>query len=186
MELLTAKKGFAHFTSKQFRAFVQAVVGDESYLACITETPVVDVLDGNILRIPYLMLIHHGGLFLVEDTDDVTYQNGTQGMKRIDLVVARYTKATDGIENGEWAIIPGTPDASSPVAPAHTEGNMQNGDLTDECPVFQVTYDGLNIESIECLVPIIKPLCEKQNQIKSVTSVPATGEEGDVYIVTES
>ena len=186
MELLTAKKGFAHFTSKQFRTFVQAVVGDESYLACVSETPNVEILDGNILRIPYLMLVHHGGLFLVEDTDDVTYQNGTQGMKRIDLVVARYTKATDGMENGEWAIISGTPDVSGPVAPAHTKGNMQNGDLIDECPVFKVTYDGLNIESIECLVPIIKPLCKKQNQITSGTAEPSGGEDGDVYIKLES
>lgn len=188
MELLTAKKGAAHFTSKQFRAFVAAVVGKDSYISGVVEKPEVEILDGNIIRIPSFMLIHHGGLFLIESPDDVTYVNGTQGMKRIDLVVARYTKTTEGIENGEWIVIPGTPASANPVIPSYTEGNMQNGDLVDDCPVFQMEFDGLNITNVECLVPVMKTLSEKQNQITPVTAMPAngTGEDGDVCILVES
>lgn len=185
MKFLTGKKGVAHFTSRQFRAFVQSVIGSESYIAGVSEKPTVEVLDGNIIRIQPFMLVHHGGLFLIDDVDNVTYTNGTQGMKRIDLVVARYTKNGDGIENGEWVIIPGTPASSNPTVPSCNVGNMQDGDSVDDCPVFELTFDGLNITNVECLVPIVKSLSEKQNQIQGVTSLPADAPDGDVYIVYE-
>jgi len=184
MEFPFGKKGFAHFTSWQMRAFVQFVIGDGSYIACSEEIK-PEVLAGNIIRIPSLILVHHGGLFLVKESDDVMYQNGTQGVKRIDLIVARYTKNTEGKEHGEWIVIQGIPDASKPVAPAHTQGNMQNGDLIDDCPVFKVTLDGLNVESVELLVSKIKPLSQKQNQIIATDSEPTSGEDGDVFIVYE-
>lgn len=185
MELLTGKKGISHFTSRQFREFVRAIIGNESYISGVTERPTVEILDENIIRIPAFMLIHHGGLFLVEDADNLTYVNGTQGMKRVDLVVARYTKTSDGIEDGEWIIIPGTPAVSNPATPDYTVGNMQDGDLIDDCPVFKMTFDGLNITNVECLIPVMKSLSEKQNQITCGTAEPTGGEDNDVYVQYE-
>jgi len=98
---------------------------------------------------------HHGNLSIVDigTYDEVTIQNGTQGMKRIDLIVNRYTKNDEtGIEENEWVVIMGTPDAESPVAPAYTEGNLQNGDLVDDCPVFEVHLDGINVTEVVSLL----------------------------------
>ena len=92
MEFLTGKKGYAHFTSAQFRAMIQCIIGSGSYIAYTGEEVLPEVLAENTIRIPSMMLIHHGGLFFVDGSDDVVYQNGSQGMKRIDLIVARYTK----------------------------------------------------------------------------------------------
>ena len=100
---------------------------------------------------------HHGNLSIVDigTYDEVTIQNGTQGMKRIDLIVNRYTKNDEtGIEENEWIVLMGTPDAESPVAPAYTEGNLQNGDLVDDCPVFEVHLDGINVTEVVSLLSV--------------------------------
>ena len=103
------------------------------------------------------MMSHHGNLSVVElgTYDEVTIQNGTQGMQRIDLVVNRYTRNEEtGIEDNEWFVIMGTPAASDPVAPAYTEGNLQDGDLVDDCPVFEVHLDGINVTEVVKLLDV--------------------------------
>lgn len=189
MEFLTARKGAAHLTSKHFRAMLEFIIGSGSYIADLHDNLSAAADVNNTITIHPGMLCHHGGIFLVDAAENVTYQNGSQNMKRIDLIVARYTKTAEGIENGEWVVLKGTPADANPVAPAHTEGNMQNGDLIDDCPVFKVTLNGLNVESVECLLPIVKPLADiitalskKQSQITCGTAAPSGGEDGDVYI----
>ena len=103
------------------------------------------------------MRSHHGKLTVVEmgKYDEVMNQNGTQGMQRIDLVVNRYTRNEEtGIEDNEWIVIMGTPAASDPVAPAYTEGNLQDGDLVDDCPVFEVHLDGINVTEVVKLLDV--------------------------------
>lgn len=51
-------------------------------------------------------------------------------------------------------MIMGTPDAESPVAPAYTEGNLQDGDLVDDCPVFEVHLDGINVTEVVNLLSV--------------------------------
>ena len=87
--------------------------------------------------------------------DEVTLTNGSQGMKRIDLIVNRYTRnAETEVENCSWKVIQGKPVASNPAVPAYTSGNLQNGDLVDECPAFEVHYDGINVTEVKSLLSV--------------------------------
>ncbi len=87
--------------------------------------------------------------------DEVELTNGSQGMKRIDLIVNRYTRNTETeIEKNEWKVIVGTPHENNPVAPAYTVGNLQKGDLVDECPVFAVYYNGINVVEVKKLLSV--------------------------------
>ena len=102
-------------------------------------------------------MFHHGNVSTVElgTYDEVTIQNGTQGMKRIDLVVNRYTREeSSGIEKNEWIVIQGTPHASSPAVPDYTEGNLQEGDLVDDCPYLEVHLDGINVTEVKQLLSV--------------------------------
>jgi hypothetical protein len=158
MKLLTAKKGEPHFTSMHFRAMLEGICGSGSYIAENYEKLETELSPNNVIKIRSGMLIHHGGLYLVEPGtyDEVSYINGTQGMKRIDLVVARYTQDADtGIENGEWVVIQGTPAESDPVAPEYTIGNMQEGDIVDDCPVFAIHFDGITVTEIKTLLETV-------------------------------
>ena len=98
--------------------------------------------------------------------DAVNLSNGSQGMKRIDLVVCRYTRnAETEVESCNWVVIMGTPVSSNPVAPTYTVGNLQEGDLVDDCPVFEVHYDGINVTEIKKLVPVVSNLTELNSKI---------------------
>lgn len=157
MKIVSGKTGTSHVTSQQFRQLVEGTVGQGSYILNSGENLEAELSSNNILKIRSGMMSHHGNLSVVDigTYDEVTIQNGTQGMKRIDLIVNRYTKNDEtGIEENEWVVIMGTPDAESPVAPVYTEGNLQDGDLVDDCPVFEVHLDGINVTGVVNLLSV--------------------------------
>lgn len=154
---MSGKTGAPHVTSQQFRQLVEGTVGQGSYILNGGENLEAELSSNNLLKIRSGMMSHHGNLSVVDigTYDEVTIQNGTQGMKRIDLIVNRYTKNDEtGIEENDWVVIMGTPDAESPVAPAYTEGNLQEGDLVDDCPVFEVHLDGINVTEVVNLLSV--------------------------------
>lgn len=163
MKIISGKTGTPHVTAQEFRQFIEGTVGQESYILMGGENLEPELSSNNSLKIRSGIMSHHGNISCVElgTYDEVTIQNGTQGMKRIDLIVNRYSKnAETGIEKNEWIVIRGTPNASSPAAPAYTEGNPQEGDLVDDCPVFEVHLDGINVTEVKKLLnvsPAINP-----------------------------
>lgn len=60
----------------------------------------------------------------------------------------------------KWVVIMGTPAESNPVAPAYTIGNLQNGDLVDDCPVFELHFDGINVTEVTKLLSTTLNLAE--------------------------
>ena len=163
MKIMTGKTGAPHVTSQQFRQLVEGTVGQDSYILTSGENLEPELQTNNLLKIRSGMMSHHGNLSVVEigTYDEVTIQNGTQGMQRIDLVVNRYTKDEEtGIESSDWVVIQGTPAAESPAVPEYTEGNLQNGDLVDDCPVFEVHLNGINVTEVKKLLSVIKNIPE--------------------------
>ena len=157
MKIMTVKTGTPHVTSQQFRQFVEAVAGQDSYILQSGENLEPELQTNNLLKIRSGIMSHHGNLSVVDigTYDEVTIANGTQGMQRIDLVVNRYTRdESSGVESNTWVVIQGTPNASTPVAPAYTEGNLQEGDLVDDCPVFEVHLNGINVTEVVKLLEV--------------------------------
>lgn len=171
MEDITSKQGENHVTSTQFRAILAAVLGSGSYIADQDDQLEPELAANNILNIHSGVLIHHGSVRRVPPGtyDQVAYLNGTQAMQRIDLVVVRYTKR-GGIETSEWVVIQGTPAESDPEVPAHTEGNMQNGDLVDDCPVFELHFDGLNVTEVKVLLEVAPNIQELKEELSELNS----------------
>lgn len=156
MKIISGKTGSPHVTSQQFRQIFEGIIGDESCILPCGEFLTPELQTNNSLKIRSGLMYHHGNLSTVElgTYDEVTIQNGTQGMKRIDLVVNRYRKGSSGIEKNEWIVIQGTPHASSPTVPDYTEGNLQDGDLVDDCPYLEVHLDGINVTEVKQLLSV--------------------------------
>lgn len=157
MEIVSGRTGKPHVTSQQFRQFVEGIVGQESYILKSGEDLEPELGSNNLLKIRSGMMAHHGNISSVKigTYDEVELTNGSQGMKRIDLIVNRYTRNTETeIEKNEWKVIVGTPHENNPVAPAYTVGNLQKGDLVDECPVFAVYYNGINVVEVKKLLSV--------------------------------
>lgn len=168
MEIVSGRTGSPHVTSRQFRQLVEGTVGQESYILTSGENLEPELASNNILKIRSGMMSHHGNISSIKigTYDEVELTNGSQGMKRIDLVVNRYTRnAETNVEANNWVVITGTPAASDPAVPAYTVGNLQEGDLTDDCPVFEVHYDGLNVTEIKKLLDVADNLGKMKTEL---------------------
>ena len=154
MELATGRRGSPHITSQQDRQKHQGIFGDGAYILNTGNMLAPEVQSSNKIHIKDGALMFQGALFTVKvgTYDEVTINNGNQGMKRKDLIVARYTyDSSDNIEAGEWAVIQGTPAADNPVVPEVTSGDIQMGDSVAECPVFVVNLDGINVTGVDII-----------------------------------
>ena len=157
MEIVSGRTGKAHVTSQQFRQILEGVIGSDSCILASGENLEPELVSNNSLKIRSGMMYHHGKVSSVKigTYDEVELENGTQGMKRVDLVVNRYTRNSgDNTEKNEWVVIMGSPAESNPVVPEYTEGNLQNGDLIDDCPLLKITLDGINVTQVEKMLTV--------------------------------
>lgn len=151
MEIVSGRTGKPHVTSQQFRQIIEGIIGDDSCILPSGENLEPELVSNNSLKIRSGMMCHHGNVSSVKigTYDEVELTNGSQGMKRIDLIVNRYTRnEKDNTEKNEWVVIMGTPAESNPVVPEYTQGDLQKGDLVDDCPAFEVHLDGINIVEV--------------------------------------
>lgn len=168
MDNITSRQGVAHFSSRNMRSIIESIVGRDYYIANMDECLRLEVSTNNKIKIRSGVLIHHGNVSQVKKGtyDEVSYLNGSQGMKRIDLIVSRLTKdASTEIEKQEWICIQGTPSESDPQAPSYTEGNIQEGDLVDDCPFAELHFDGINVTEVKQLVPVARNTKELEAEL---------------------
>ena len=166
MKIVSGKTGSPHVTSHEFRQIIEGTIGQESYILKSGDNLEPELVSNNLLKIKSGMMSHHGNVSSVENYDEIELTNGTHGMKRIDLIVNRYTRNDETkIENNSWICIVGTPDASSPTVPSYTVGNIQDGDLIDDCPYLEVHYDGINVTEVKKLLSVAKTASEMEAEL---------------------
>lgn len=174
MKIVSGRTGSPHVTSQQFRQMLEGIIGQGSYIITSGENLKPELSSNNLLKIRSGMMAHHGCISCVDigTYDEVTLTNGSQGMKRIDLIVNRYTRnAETEVENCSWKVIQGKPVASNPAVPAYTSGNLQNGDLVDDCPAFEVHYDGINVTEVKSLLSVTDGLSRLSSKITAMNNI---------------
>lgn len=184
MELATGRRGSPHITSQQDRQKHQGIFGDGAYILNTGNMLAPEVQSSNKIHIKDGALMFQGALFTVKvgTYDEVTINNGNQGMKRKDLIVARYTYDSSGnIEAGDWAVIQGTPAADNPVVPEAESGDIQMGDSVVECPVFVVNLDGINVTGVDIIPETMADMSELIETIYDRSAMPIA----DFYDVTD-
>lgn len=149
LHLVTGYGGSDHVTAADDGSLNAAIFGEGQYVlkrgnrlaASVINSNTVRILDGDILMHGRHVRLNEGNYV------DLTIENGAQGMKRIDLIVCRYTKNTStGVENADLVVIKGTPVDSSPELPAITEGDiLNNQDVQSDMPLYSVLIDGLTV-----------------------------------------
>lgn len=149
MHLITGYAGQEHITAVDQSAFNAALMGTGQFVLDKGEKFAAQVITNNQIRIKDGELMMQGRFVrLAPDTYvDLTIDSGAQGMKRNDLIVARYTKNTvTGVEAVNLDVIKGTAAASNPTDPAHTEGDITNGeDALNDFPLWRIPLDGLTV-----------------------------------------
>ena len=163
MELITGVGATDHIDSQDDADFQRAITGQDNYVLNIGRKMKAELLSNNVVRVHDGSLIHQGRHVIIPEgeSEEVTIEYGTQGEKRIDLIVSVYSKDTkSGIETEFLKAIKGTPSVDSPAIPSHIDGNIRAGDIYSEFPLYKVTLDGINIVSIDPLYEVLTSMAE--------------------------
>lgn len=173
MNIITGYRGEAHITADQIRDQNQGCFGDGSYILDVGSKLEATAVSATSVQLADGIISHQGCAASIPygSTEAVTIGNGTQGMQRIDLIVARYTKdAGTGVEDMELAVIQGTPAASNPSTPSYNQGSIHAGDSPVDMPLFEVALDGISIDSVTQVASVVKTQAETDAEISALNS----------------
>lgn len=159
MNIITGYRAEPHITAQQdrdvnigiFGASAKILKGVGSEMAAtVVSANEVEIADGVFVAEGCTAEIQRG------TTESMTIENGEQGMKRIDLIVARYTRNSGtAVESMELAVVKGTSAASNPAVPSYNTGTIADGDSPVDFPLYRVNLDGISITSVDALVDVV-------------------------------
>ena len=156
MEIITGYRGEGHVTSQQNRITNIGIFGSGTYIiGNVGSLMAASVISANEVQIADGLLIAEGCTAEIPrgTSESLAIENGSQGTKRKDLIVARYTRESGTkIESMELVVITGTAASSNPAAPSYNTGSITGGDTLVDFPLFTVNIDGITIESVTRLV----------------------------------
>jgi hypothetical protein len=181
MEIITGYTGKPHVTAEQDRDVNEGIFDTGSFVLKTGSQLAAELVSNNEIKVRDGVLVIQGCTAVIKKNtyDPVTIANGSQGMKRIDLIVARYNKNEETkIEEVMLKVIQGTPNASTAAVPTYKTGDIQSGDLVADMPLYKVTLDGLNVTSVDKMFTVIPTLPElSSNLTKANTKISALSTE---------
>ena len=147
--LITGFAGKEHITSADQGSFNAAVMGGGEFVLERGEQFRCQVISNNKVRIYDGDALMQGRHIIIDRNtyEETTHDNGTQGYKRIDLVVLTYEKNTiSNVESVKLEVIKGSPVESNPSVPGYTKGDILNsGASKNQMPLYKIPFDGLSI-----------------------------------------
>ena len=158
MNIITGYRGEPHITAQQDRNVNIGIFGSEAHIVNVGSKMAATIVSANEITIADGLLVAEGCTAEIErgTTESMTIDNGSQGMLRTDLIVARYTKDSGtGVENMQLAVVKGTPAAVNPATPSYNTGLIADGDSPVDFPIYQVNLDGISITSVDPLVEVV-------------------------------
>lgn len=171
MNIITGYRGEPHITSEQDRAGNQGSYGTESYVLNIGNKLAATIASANEIRIADGAICHQGCLANIDagTYDSVAINNGAQGLNRIDLIVARYTKNSEtNVESLDLVVIQGSSVSGTPIAPSGLTGNIQNGDSPVDMPLYQVRLTGITLASVTKVFNTVMTQAELQSSVNQL------------------
>lgn len=167
MKIVTGYTGKPHVTSMQEASENMGVAGGEDYVLSVGNKLKAEIVTNNSIKIldGDLMMQGHHALIEADNYEEVTINNGTQGMKRNDLIVARYTKdSISGVEDIQIVVVEGTPGAQG-TDPVIVTSDIRSGGLRHEMPLYRVELDGLNIVKLTGVFQVLRSVAEVNSSL---------------------
>lgn len=174
MEIITGYTGKPHVTAEQDRDVNEGIFDTGSFVLKTGSQLAAELVSNNEIKIRDGALVIQGCTAVIKKNtyDQVAIANGLQGMKRIDLIVARYNKNEETkIEEVTLKVIQGTPNASTAAVPTYKTGDIQSGDLVADMPLYKVTLDGLNVTSVDKMFAVIPTLPELNSNLTKANNI---------------
>lgn len=159
MHLVTGYANKEHIKSADQGSFNAALLGEGEFVLERGSKFAATIISNNIVRIKDGDVIMQGRHGKIDRNTyvDLDFDNGQQGYKRNDLIVARYTKdSSSGIEEVNLVVLKGTPSSDEPSDPEYIKGEvLDGGALVNDMLLYRVPFDGLNIQDLVCLFEVL-------------------------------
>lgn len=165
--LITGYAGHEHIKSEDAGAFNAAVFGSEQYVLETGEQFAGTIVNNNTVRIQDGDGLMYGRHFRINPGiyEDVQIETGTSGMNRIDLICMTYEKnGTNETESVYLEVVKGTPTSGTAAVPSYTDGNILEGAVKNQMPLYKVALSGVvlsKITPIFTVIPTYKTLADK-------------------------
>lgn len=159
VELITGFAGTPHIGSDDIGAFQAGIVGPGDYALTTGNQLKATMSNANTIAVQSGDAVLNGRHVHLTGTTTATVQSGTQGQKRNDLAVLRYTKnITTGVETCSLVVLKGTPATGTPADPAHNTGSILDGVATHDMPLYRIPLDGITVGTLVPLFNVLKPM----------------------------
>lgn len=161
VELITGFAGTPHIGSDDIGAFQAGIVGPGDYVLTTGNQLKATMSNANTIAVQSGDAVLNGRHVHLTGTTTATVQSGTQGQKRNDLAVLRYTKnTTTGVETCSIVVLKGTPTTGTPADPAHNTGSILDGVATHDMPLYRIPINGITVGTLVPLFNVLKPMTD--------------------------
>jgi hypothetical protein len=152
IELVDGRAGTAHISSEDKAIIHQAKFGsaDMVYgwgdaMSCTMSSTTKAVIGTGCASI-------QGLDWHITAAETVTIANGTQGMKRNDIIAAHYHRdSSTGVETVALTVLKGTPNATAAADPTVPSGKILDGATDAYQSLWRIPLDGITVGTPVCL-----------------------------------
>lgn len=169
VELVTGHANKAHATAEQAARLNAGILGLDDYVLDVHDKFKITVVSANKVTIGTGELVMQGRHVSQGTPEDLIVTNGSQGQKRNDLIVCRYTKGSQSVESAELVVVRGTPTTGTPTDPALNTTSPLDGGTTYDMPLYRIPLDGITIGTPVPLFNVLRPMSDVWD---SLTQMP--------------
>ena len=146
IELVDGKAGVAHISSEDKAIIHQAKFGKSDMVFDWGDVLKCTMGSVNKATIGTGCASIQGLDWHITAAETVTIENGSQGMKRNDIIAAHYHRdSTSGIETVKLTVLKGSPDATAAADPTIPSGKILSGAVDAYQPLWRIPLDGITV-----------------------------------------
>jgi len=150
IELVDGKAGTAHISSEDKAIIHQAKFSKSDVVFDWGDAFKCSMSSSNRATIGTGCASIQGLDWHITAAESVTISNGSQGMKRNDIICAHYHRnssdgAEAGIESVELTVLKGTPNATAAADPTIPSGKILSGAVDAYMPLWRIPLDGITV-----------------------------------------
>ena len=166
IHLVTGYAGYEHIKSSDSGDFNASFFGDGQFVMRAGNQFDASIIDNNTVRVFDGNGLMYGRHFRLERNtyEDVIVTTGTSEMNRCDLICITYAKdESTGTEQTYLEVIKGTETSGDATVPAYTNGNILEGAVFNQMPLYKVNINGVVLSSIQpmfTVMPTYKELAD--------------------------
>ena len=146
IELVDGKAGVAHISSEDKAIIHQAKFSKSDVVFDWGDSFKCSMSSSNRATIGTGCASIQGLDWHITSAESVTISNGSQGMKRNDIICAHYHRdSTSGIETVELVVLKGSPNATAAADPKVPSGKILFGAGDAYMPLWRIPLDGITV-----------------------------------------